>query len=199
MEEIWKEVPGFETKYAVSSFGNVKNLKRNKLLSPSKSKTNPYWKFSLGIGVKDKAWSIPVHRLVAMTFLPNPDNLPEVHHIDHNKENNRLDNLQWVSKSDNIKAAIAAGKHHGGFKVGIKHHSSRFTDTQIKWMRELHKEGYTYSEICEIFGVSRGTLSQIINNKRRNLKEQTEGFMVNCKSFPVYSICPKPQFYEKTI
>ena len=191
MQEVWKEIPGFETKYAVSSFGNVKNLKRNKLLSPSKSKSNHYLKFSLGLGKKDKMWTIPVHRLVAMTFLPNPYNLPEVHHIDHNKENNRLDNLQWVSKSDNIKAAIAAGKHNGGFKVGIKHHSGKFTDTQIKWMRELHKEGYTYSEICEIFEISRGTLSEIINNKKRILKEEKKGFMVNCKSFPVYSVCPK--------
>lgn len=194
-EEIWKPVPGFENKYSVSSFGRVINIQRNKEIFASSSKTNPYKRFHLALGTTDKVWTIPVHRLVAMAFLPNPDNLPEVHHKDHDKENNKLSNLEWVTKSKNVREAIKAGKHHGGFKFGANHHSSKFTDKQILWVKKLKETGFSYSDLVEIFNSNRGYLHQVVNGQRRQiLGENKEGFIINCKSFPVLSVCPQPVF-----
>ena len=114
-KEIWKDINGFEGYYQISNLGNVKSVKRNiesnnrfntmlysvkeKILKPSKKRYS-----GVTLINKDKKYSYPnVHRLVAETFLPNPNNLPEVNHINGNKHDNRVENLEWNTKSDNAK------------------------------------------------------------------------------------------------
>jgi hypothetical protein len=96
--EIWKLFPG--TEYLISSYGRVKN-KKGRILS--QSKCNGYLRTVLG----NKAWL--VHRLVAITFIENKNNLLIVHHIDNNKQNNRVENLQWATQSYNVKKAYDDG------------------------------------------------------------------------------------------
>lgn len=104
-KEIWKNVLGFEGKYQVSNLGNVRSLnyKRSgfsKELSPAKEKDD-YLYVTLYSG-NCKQYHKKVHRLVAEAFIPNPEKLPEVNHKDEDKQNNRLDNLEWCTSKYNI-------------------------------------------------------------------------------------------------
>ena len=100
--EIWKDIKGYEGKYQISSLGRVKSLKYNntkesKLLH--QSLINNYYSVCLWKQRKGKQYRI--HRLVAEAFIPNPLHLPEVNHIDENKLNNNVDNLEWCSSKYN--------------------------------------------------------------------------------------------------
>lgn len=108
MEEIFKDIVGFEGKYQVSNFGNVKSLNyqntsKAKLLTPIKHHCG-YLLVHLGTS-KIKM----VHTLVANAFIPNPDNKKCVNHIDGNKQNNAVSNLEWVTYKENMEHAIRTG------------------------------------------------------------------------------------------
>jgi hypothetical protein len=106
--EVWKDVPNYEGLYKVSNLGNVYScrLKRNMARNPNQM---GYVTVSM---TKDKIMKVrPVHRLVAEAFIPNPENLPVVHHKDDNKQNNRVENLEWCTQKENVHYTIAAGNH----------------------------------------------------------------------------------------
>ena len=92
--EIWKKIDGYEN-YSVSNMGRVRNDTTDKILSPGKDGGGYYQVF---IGRKSRK----VHRLVAIAFIPNPDNLPQVNHINEDKTDNRADNLEWCTAAYNI-------------------------------------------------------------------------------------------------
>lgn len=100
-EEHWKDIEGYEGLYQISDLGRVKSLKygRETLLNPYRNN-----KGYLGVSLhKDKIRKTPkVHRLVAQAFLPNPENLLEINHIDEDKTNNRVDNLEWCDRKYNV-------------------------------------------------------------------------------------------------
>lgn len=105
--EIWKDIEGFEGIYQISSYGRVKSFKKNKqgYILSNKNKTGWYLNIVL---TSENSWkSVKIHRLVAEAFIPNPDNKPEINHVDGNKQNNRADNLEWVTGSENVKHAIS--------------------------------------------------------------------------------------------
>lgn len=93
----WKQIEGFEN-YSVSDTGLVMNTKRGKLLKP-KNTYDGYCEVRLYSKTCDKC--IRVHRLVALAFIPNPDGLGTVDHINGNKKDNRVENLRWLSRIDN--------------------------------------------------------------------------------------------------
>lgn len=108
MKEIWKDVVGYEGLYQVSNLGNVKSLigwdvskqqyiKREKVLSPSESEYKRVVLYKDG-----KCKTISIHRLVAKTFLDNPNNLPQINHKDENKYNNCVDNLEYCTHKENM-------------------------------------------------------------------------------------------------
>jgi len=104
MEEIWKPIQ-YEG-YEVSNFGRIKSYKydkeNGKILKPSRD-TKGYLQLDLRIGGRkyEKRVHLAVHRLVAMAFIPNPENLPQVNHKDENKENNHVTNLEWCTNEYN--------------------------------------------------------------------------------------------------
>jgi len=106
MSEEWRDVEGWEGLYQVSDMGRVRSLYHQKvvMLKP-RTVYNGYLRITLSKnGVKSH---FRVSRLVALTFIPNPDNLPEVDHIDENKVNNCTTNLQWVTCQENIERSLA--------------------------------------------------------------------------------------------
>lgn len=101
--EKWKAVEGYEGLYEISDNGNVRNVVTNKVLS-QRGNGNGYIRIELW---KDgKGCKFYVHRLVANAFIDNPNGKPEVNHIDGNRGNNKVDNLEWVTSSENTRHAI---------------------------------------------------------------------------------------------
>lgn len=96
--EIYRDIQGYEGLYAVSNFGNVKNTRRNKVL---KCKITKWGYHKVNLSKDGVLKTYLVHRLVADTFIPNPDNLPQINHRDECKTNNRVDNLEWCSDGYN--------------------------------------------------------------------------------------------------
>lgn len=99
MKEIWRDIEGFGDCYQVSNRGIVKSLKFGKERIMKAKKDKGYLRVGLRKDGKQKFYM--VHRLVALAFLPNPENLPEINHIDEDKTNNRVENLEWCSAKYN--------------------------------------------------------------------------------------------------
>ena len=114
MEEIWKDIPDYEGWYQISNLGRVRSLDRyvngngitckkqkmrGVILKPMKDKLG-YLRVHLKKNTKNK--SFLVHRLVAISFIPNPDNLPYVNHIDENPSNPNVNNLEWCTEQYNV-------------------------------------------------------------------------------------------------
>lgn len=104
MKEIWKDIPGFEGLYQVSNLGRVKSLryhksKKAKVLSVGQNCCNYV---SVELRKEGERYSCQLHRLVAQCFLPNPDSKPQVNHINGNKTDNQVTNLEWVTSRENV-------------------------------------------------------------------------------------------------
>ena len=127
--EIWKDVVGYEGKYQVSNLGRVKSLpkytyskgypqlRKERILKPGntgKYRNYPTVHFSDGKGYK-------VHRLVAMAFIPNPNNLPMINHKDKNTFNNCVDNLEWCSNQYNVKYSAKPLSAEHKRKLSVAH------------------------------------------------------------------------------
>lgn len=108
MKEIWKPIIGYEGLYEVSSLGNIKRIvgtrcKKEHIITPRPA-SNGYLRVNLSKGNKVKDFSI--HRLVATAFIENVSGKAEVNHIDGDKTNNCIDNLEWVTKSENERHKV---------------------------------------------------------------------------------------------
>jgi hypothetical protein len=103
--EIWQDIQGYDGKYQISNFGNVKSTRIYK----NGSRKELYLKFTDNKGYKyvhlcknGEYKQIAVHRLVAKHFISNPNNLPQINHKDYNRSNNKADNLEWCTHEYNI-------------------------------------------------------------------------------------------------
>lgn len=149
--EIWKDIKGFEGLYQISNYGRVKSLKREVRCGKStriiKEKIKIIGNHNMGYQVvnlfkESKCYPHLLHSLIAAYFIPNPNNYPEVNHKNGIKTDNRIDNLEWVTYSMNIKHAYDTGlrekKSPSQGKLGAKNHLSKpiaqydLTDNLIK-------------------------------------------------------------------
>jgi hypothetical protein len=154
--EIWKPIDGFENLYEVSNLGRVKSLIKNILLSQNKG--SGYCRVSLTKNKKSK--SKLVHRLVAKSFIPNPENKKFINHINGIKDDNRVSELEWSTSSENNKHAV-------GFKnirFGMDSGSNKLTDDNVIEIRKI-SDKLSSRKIAKIFNVNKSAILNIINNK----------------------------------
>lgn len=166
--EEWRDIEGYEGVYQVSNFGDIKSLARNiynyfsgtravpdRLLKSCVQK-NGYRIVSLYPSVKSKTFCI--HRLVAQAFIPNPENKPEVNHINGIKTDNRVENLEWATSSENRQHA-----HDTGLKIsqkGSECSKAKLNEAQVLEIRSI--KTLSRSEIAEKFMVSKSAIDAIM-------------------------------------
>lgn len=169
MKEIWKDIEGYDGVYQVSNLGRVKSnnrrvynyIKPGRILKPH-SKPNGYLHVALCAGNRHEKHAY-IHRLVAKTFIPNPNNLPQINHKDFNKKNNVPSNLEWVTARENQlhyrKSLRRADKN-------IKPKSASKFVNQVLGLRKnvisLYEKGFTYSEIGKEVNIGKDFVASIL-------------------------------------
>ena len=168
MEEIWMCIPDTDERYSVSNYGNVRsnwtdipqrNLTYRKRIEKVTQiqawvHTTGYLRIALGRG-KCRY----VHRLVALAFLPNLENLPQVDHIDGNRKNNHVNNLRWVSAKEN---AIYGGNRHKWTNQKIASAKRRIHEAKKSEYQTLVDQGYSFRHIAKLFGTSHSAISNAL-------------------------------------
>ena len=120
MQEVFLDIEGYEGLYQISNFGNVRSFKGKKprILRPSNPSSGYYY---VQLCKNKKVKTHTIHRLVAIHFIHNPKNLPEVDHRDGNKSNNAAYNLEWVTRIENVQRAWENGLCENTRKVAKKY------------------------------------------------------------------------------
>lgn len=179
MKEIWKDISGYEGEYQVSNLGNVRSLnyrRSGELKLLKQATTNGYKQITLSKNGKCKSYN--VHRLVAIAFIPNPNNYKEVNHKDEDKSNNNVNNLEWCTreynnnygtKNERTKKKLSEsrkGKHHSEeTKKKISESHKGENNPKSKPILMYDKEGnFIRGFVCiadanEYFGKDRGCTS----------------------------------------
>jgi len=173
MQEEWKDIIGYESIYQASNLGRIRSLDREvynngnktlckvkgKILKPNKDKGGYQY---VGL-VKDKikTTSIKVHKLIALIFCEGYAEGLEVNHKDGIRDNNIYTNLEWVTRSQNIRDTFKRGRHVNGEKGN----GSKLKNEYIGIIASLYDSGIKQSIIAKAFGVSQGTISNLILNK----------------------------------
>lgn len=155
-----KQIEGF-SQYFITSFGRVWSNTSNKWLTPTKSKRGNHTRLYVSLGKGNKYY---IHRLVANAFIPNPNNLPEVDHKDTNGENNKVENLRWVSHYENSQNELT--KEH------VKQNKGYFVE-----IREINtgKLFRGYEQASQYSGISCNTIYKHTHNKVKNPKWELTG------------------------
>lgn len=166
--EIWKDIVGYEGYYQVSNLGRIRSLDRTvtsrnttrtirgKILKPKINSINGY--NSVMLGMSGVAKYVRVHRVVAQSFIDNPDNKPEINHINGNKSDNRVLNLEWVTHRENHKHRISVLKQTSG--------AAKITKNIADEIRERFANGnITQTALGKEYGLCQQNISLIINRK----------------------------------
>lgn len=134
------DIPEFEN-YMIDRTGRIYTKHRNRLLT-LKTDKDGYYRVALS---KDKSMHyFRVNRLVAITYIPNPDNKPFVNHINGVVTDNRVENLEWVTAKENTQHAIRTGLA-GAY--GETNHNAKLTQAQVNEIRDMYSKGYRVYEI----------------------------------------------------
>ena len=158
-KEIWKDIEGYEGLYQVSNLGRVRNIR---VLKPAPTKDG-YLRVCFSVCGKTKGFL--VHRLVAKAFIPNTQN-SEVNHIDGNKMNNSVGNLEWSTRSDNILHAYRNGLIKS--VKGDAHWLAKLTKEQVEQIRKEYipyDKKYGRAPLARKYGVDPHTIWLILANK----------------------------------
>lgn len=154
----WFPVKGFEGAYLISKCGKIKSLYKScKILKPKEDKDGYY---GVALSYYGKVFHKRVHRLVAETFLDNPNSLPVVNHKDSNNQNNNVDNLEWCTVLGNSMHYIREASDFKG--LGL------LSDDQLLQIPVIYNEGQSYQEIIDYFGLDcrADAVSELLSGRR---------------------------------
>ncbi len=169
--EIWKDIKGYEDIYKISNTGKVMRKSvltkngHNFHMCKERELVNYFYNtgyFRVGLSMNKKQVKFYLHRLVAIAFIPNPENKPEVNHKDGDKTNNNDWNLEWSTISENSIHAFNLGLRTS--VKGSAHTFSKLTEKDVLKIRQMSLS-MTNTKIGKIYGVGQPTISNIINRK----------------------------------
>ena len=170
MNEIWKDVIGYEKWYEVSDLGRVRRVRAasgtraGKLLKPSMSK-HGYCTVNLSKNGRRHLYFI--HKLVQGSFVGSVPDGQEINHIDGDKTNNRLDNLEYISRSEHMRNSIdVLGKYNHQRALGEASGNSRMTANDVRTIRKKYEAGNTTQrELASEYGCSQTCIGHIVRQK----------------------------------
>jgi hypothetical protein len=177
MTEQWKDIEGYEGFYQISTCGRIKSLggwcgtaKRKEKIRAVSFTHDGYVKVRLVYQGKDK--TVRVHRLVAEAFISNPENKSTVNHKDGNKENNNVENLEWIDRTEQMLHAYNLGLKTS--RVGSANTNSKLTNDEV---REIRKAYVSYSKefgtvaLAKKYGVTNRVVGLVVSMKAyKNVK-----------------------------
>lgn len=168
MEEVWKSLIYQEKEFSdfeISNKGNLRNANTKKVYKQWVNKKG-YCQTCVSLGSRDKKKVFKIHKAVAETFIPNPENKPQVNHIDTNKTNNSAENLEWVTNLENSHHARDNGLMKT--KRGEENFFAKLTENDVRYIRNNYiprDKEFGCCALAKKFGVSHPTISDIINRK----------------------------------
>ena len=176
--EIWKEIEGYKGIYFVSNQARVKSIdhycpnrtgtgkQTGRILKPQKCHKG-YMRVALSCN--RKTFTTSIHRLMAKAFIANPMNKPQVNHINGIKDDNRIENLEWCTASENVIHAVKNSLNNPNY--GESHHNSKLSNKVVLSARRLRKIGFTNKKLAADYKVSEAAMSKICRNETyKNLK-----------------------------
>lgn len=186
IREEYRTIP-WAKKYKVSNTGKVYSFAKIKLgielvphSQPDKRKGTGSLYPYVSISDNDKKIrNYNIHRLVAETFIPNPENKPQVNHIDGNKQNNFVTNLEWVTPKENTQHAVKEGLMNP--PIGERSGSSRHKESQVLEVIRLLADGKPNHEVAKLTGINDRAVSDIRNKRRWGYlweTDQTKGLAI---------------------
>lgn len=151
--------------YEVRSDGTILSVKSKK---PLKFRLNDKGYPCVSLSEKGKPYFKRVHRILAEVFIPNPENKPCVNHIDRNRENYSLENLEWCTHSENVRHSVLNGgrKDWRRNNTGSNNPNSKINWITICSIRDLYNTGnYSQNQLSSIYNIGQGRISKIVNNE----------------------------------
>lgn len=172
LKKNMREIPGLQGKYFATYDGEIYSIKNHIHDGIFLKKTNANGYYVVSICVNGSVRNTGVHRLVAMAWIPNPQNKPETNHKDLNRKNNNVENLEWVTRSENLKHAWDTGAMYAT-KSKRKASSINLTKSNMKRRRLTMKQAnkiraiyktkkISMEKIGKLYGLSEGSIRQII-------------------------------------
>lgn len=163
--EIWRPVTGYENVYEVSDLGNVRRSLSEKphdgtypgrMLRPF----NSYGYRRVILCSKNKTKKFFVHRLVAQAFIPNPTNLPIINHLNFDRSDNRISNLEWCTQKRNMQHSIQAGRKR---IFGEENVNAKLNNLSVRRIRKLFSTGkHSKSELARQFKVTPSLIREVV-------------------------------------
>ena len=178
IKETWKDIKGYKNIYQVSNLGRIKSLPKYKcynyfrineiILKQCKQGKPGHGYYQVVLHKNKIGKGHLVHRLIAEAFIKNTLNKKTVNHKDGNKLNNNLDNLEWMTQSENCKHAYAIGltkinKNIIPFKKGSKHLMSKLTEKDVLKIRSM--KNISAKELAVLFNITYRNIKYILNGK----------------------------------
>ena len=193
--EIFKEIHGYKGLYEISNFGNVKSLRKNKLMSSgwmNRNKEGNAYRF-VDLYKKSTKEKKLIHRLVAEHFIENPLRKPYINHIDNNPENNHYSNLEWVTNGENVKHAydnnlilkdekFYSNKSKAGKTSCYEHVKKIISEQKLTITQEIYDEirilysrgDISISKLSEQMSIGRTIVQKCIEGKYKYFFPQTK-------------------------